>query len=74
MDATVQKTNGPSGAGAKWEHELRNVINTAAVASALLRRSLESGSTEGAVELAREVENACMRCGALLRDPAWRPS
>jgi hypothetical protein len=49
-------------------HELRNAINAASVASNLLRRSLQAGLTEDALDLAIEAENACSKCSSLLRE------
>lgn len=53
-------------------HELRNAINTASVASMLLRRSLQTGSIEGALELVAELESVCVNCNALLREDGLR--
>lgn len=49
-------------------HELRNAINAAALASNLLRLSLQAGLTEDALDLAIEAENACSKCSSLLRE------
>jgi len=57
-----------------WLHELRNAVNTASVAAALLRRSLERDPVADALELVGELERACACCSALVRDAARRPS
>lgn len=59
-------------AQAQWLHDLRNAMNTVTVTSMMVRRTLDAGSVDAAHKLARDLEQACVRCNALLHDPQSR--
>ena len=53
---------------ARWLHDLRNAVNTASVASAVVRRMLEAGMFDDALDMVVELERACARCSAVLAE------
>lgn len=56
----------PAGIDRRWLHDLRNAVNTASVASAVVRRMLETDMDAGAVDMLADLERACARCHSLL--------
>ena len=57
-----------------WLHDLRNAVNTALTASAVVGSLLRKGDLSRALKFNKEVQEACERCRTLILEQNYEDS